>query len=97
MPTIETYPAGKAYSAAKVPNRPYKDATEQVSKLFPGANTIGVFSKIESESQSALTLVIVDEEGSVPGAMGPLKSAIRGLTEAAGASYSAWSIFLTDM
>ncbi|KAG6874335.1 hypothetical protein C0992_007882, partial [Termitomyces sp. T32_za158] len=97
-----SFPEGKALSTTKyanVLNKTYKDTVEQVSKQLPGASTVGIFSKIEGESQSALTLIIVDEEGSVgsiPGAMGSLKSAICGLTEAAGASCSVCRIFLLN-
>ncbi|KAG6887677.1 hypothetical protein C0992_011251 [Termitomyces sp. T32_za158] len=62
------------------------------SSRFPSKMTIGVFSKIESGDRSALTLVIVDEEGSVPGAMGPSKSVIRGLTEAAATELGPYGI-----
>ncbi|KAG6893645.1 hypothetical protein C0992_009217, partial [Termitomyces sp. T32_za158] len=65
----------------------YQGAVEQVYKLLPDSTTIGVLSGAESGGRPAWTLVFVGEEGleggSVPGSMGPLKSAIRGLTEAA--------------
>ncbi|KAG6883626.1 hypothetical protein C0992_008272, partial [Termitomyces sp. T32_za158] len=59
---------------------------DQLSKQLQGTGTyvIEVFSEIED--QSALTFVIVEEEGSGGGPLpGSLKSEIRGLTEAAGA------------
>ncbi|KAG6896808.1 hypothetical protein C0992_005908 [Termitomyces sp. T32_za158] len=75
--------------------RPYKSAAEQCSKL-PGAEFVGVFTRIGNESRYTLNLVIADEEGSagtsLPGATDPLKFAIRGVTEVAGASCSVWVI-----
>ncbi|KAG6895470.1 hypothetical protein C0992_001101 [Termitomyces sp. T32_za158] len=74
----------------------YQDAIEQVSKLLPGTDTIGVFSGTESGGRPTWTLVFVGEEGleggSVPGSMGPLKSAIRGLTEAAATELGSYGV-----
>ncbi|KAG6894220.1 hypothetical protein C0992_006996 [Termitomyces sp. T32_za158] len=84
-------PALWGKGAAKV-YRPMKWVADQCSKQRPGAKVIGVFRKIGTYSRYALTLVIADGEGSiarsVPGAV-PFKSAIRGLTEVAGACCSA--------
>ncbi|KAG6873330.1 hypothetical protein C0992_008839 [Termitomyces sp. T32_za158] len=65
----------------------YQDTVEQLDKLLPGTSTLGISSGIEGGGRPALTFVFVGEDleggGSDPGAMGSLKTAIRGLTEAA--------------
>ncbi|KAG6895837.1 hypothetical protein C0992_012194 [Termitomyces sp. T32_za158] len=73
-----------------------EDMTKSILKDF-GKNTIGLFSGTESGGRPAFTLVFVGEEGlegggSVPGSMGPLKSAIRGLTEAAATELGSYGI-----
>ncbi|KAG6894313.1 hypothetical protein C0992_006624 [Termitomyces sp. T32_za158] len=74
----------------------YQYTEVQVSRLLPGTDTIGVFSGTESGGRPALTFVFVGAEGfeggSVPGAMGPLKSAIRGLTEAAATKLGSYGV-----
>ncbi|KAG6896807.1 hypothetical protein C0992_005907 [Termitomyces sp. T32_za158] len=75
---------------------PHKSAAEQCSKRDPGAEFVGVFTRFGNTSRYAFNLVIADEEGSavtsLPGATGPLKSAIRGLTEAAATDLSRYGI-----
>ncbi|KAG6891048.1 hypothetical protein C0992_010710, partial [Termitomyces sp. T32_za158] len=46
-------------------------------------NRWGLSKAIGKGPRCALIFVVVDEDGSVPGAVDPVKSAIRGLTEAA--------------
>ncbi|KAG6894119.1 hypothetical protein C0992_007438, partial [Termitomyces sp. T32_za158] len=65
---------------------------DQLSKLHgSGTYVIEVFSKIESEDQSALTLVFVEEEGSA-GTTVSLKSEIRELTETAAKEFATFGI-----
>ncbi|KAG6893859.1 hypothetical protein C0992_008390, partial [Termitomyces sp. T32_za158] len=62
-----------------------KQAEEQLSKRAPGAKMNGVFCKVANGGHYALVVSNDKNAGqSIPGAMGPLKFAIRGLTEAAG-------------
>ncbi|KAG6883504.1 hypothetical protein C0992_008606, partial [Termitomyces sp. T32_za158] len=62
-----------------------KQAEEQLSKRAPGAKMNGVFCKLANGGNYALVVASEKNAGrSVPGAMEPLKFAIRGLTEAAG-------------
>ncbi|KAG6893975.1 hypothetical protein C0992_007986, partial [Termitomyces sp. T32_za158] len=74
----------------------HQDAAEQVYKRLPGLETIAVFSGTESGGRPALTFVFVGEEvlegGSVPGAMDPLKSEIRGLIEAAATELGSYGV-----
>ncbi|KAG6894399.1 hypothetical protein C0992_006255, partial [Termitomyces sp. T32_za158] len=66
---------------------PTKWAADMCSERGPGSKVIGVFRKIGTCGRYALTFVVVVEGGSVgrsvSGEMGPVKRAIRGLTEAA--------------
>ncbi|KAG6870790.1 hypothetical protein C0992_012455 [Termitomyces sp. T32_za158] len=60
---------------------------ELLYKRAPGAKINGILCKIGNGVQYTYTLVIADDKragGSVPGVTSPLKSAIRGLTEAGG-------------
>ncbi|KAG6896810.1 hypothetical protein C0992_005910 [Termitomyces sp. T32_za158] len=72
--------------------RTHKSAAEQCSKRGPGATFVGVFTRIGNKSRYALNLVTADDERSagtsLPGATGPLKFAIRGLTGAAATELS---------